>query len=85
MTGTATTNETMSAAMGQTNDRPDDAKARARASAVRTALVLASIALVFFVGVIASRWFGDQSTGMTVVGAAVFLVLLLGIGRHLKR
>ena len=85
MTGTATADETMSAAMGPTNDRPDDAKARARASAVRTALVLASIAVVFFLGVFASRLLGDQSIGMTIIGAAVFLFLLLGIGRHLKR
>ena len=64
--------------------RPAD-DPKTRASIRRTAWILASIALVFFVGVIASRWFGDQSTGMTVVGAAVFLFLLLGIGRHLKR
>jgi hypothetical protein len=41
--------------------------------------------VVFFAGVFLSRAFGDQSLGMTVVGAAVFLFLLLGIGRHLRR
>jgi hypothetical protein len=54
-----------------------------RASIVRTAWILASIALVFFAGVIASKWIGDTSIGMTVVGAAVFLYLLVSIGRHL--
>lgn len=64
-------------------ERTDDAAARA--SARRTAWILASIAAVFFVGVLASRMFGDASVGMTVIGAAVFLFLLLGIGRHLGR
>lgn len=56
-----------------------------RASIRRTAWILASIALVFFLGVFASRLLGDTSIGMTVIGAAVFLFLLLGIGRHLGR
>jgi hypothetical protein len=56
-----------------------------RASIRRTALILASIAIVFFLGVFASRLFGDTSIGMTVIGAAVFLFLLLGIGRHLGK
>ncbi len=64
---------------------PKDAAARARASAVRTALVLASIALVFFFGIIASQWIGGDHVGMSVLGAAVFLFLLLGIGRHLRK
>ncbi|CAG0965329.1 hypothetical protein BURK1_00935 [Burkholderiales bacterium] len=69
--------------MNDTRRRSDDPDVRA--SIRRTALVLASIALVFFGGVLASRLFGDQSIGMTVVGAAVFLFLVLGIGRHLGR
>ncbi len=64
---------------------PKAAAARARASAVRTALVLASIAAVFFFGIIASHLIGGDSVGMTVIGAAVFLFLLLGIGRHLRK
>ena len=60
-----------------------DPEARARIR--RTAIILASIAIVFFSGVFASRAFGDTSLGMTIVGAAVFLFLLLGIGRHLRR
>ena len=41
--------------------KPDDAR-RLRSANVRTALVLASIALVFFVGIIApSGWAGRRS------------------------
>jgi hypothetical protein len=66
-----------------TAQRPTRIDPAQRASIVRTAWILASIALVFFIGVIASKWIGDGSIGMTVVGAAVFLYLLLSIGRHL--
>ena len=51
----------------------------------RTAWILASVAVVFFAGLFASRLVGDTSLGMTIVGAAVFFFLLFGIGRHLKR
>lgn len=67
---------------------PADAKAdaaRARASAVRTALVLASIAAVFFFGIIASHWIGGDTVRIGVVGGAVLLFLLFGIGRHLRK
>jgi hypothetical protein len=56
-----------------------------RASIRRTAIALASIAVVFFVGVFASRLIGDTSLAMTVIGASVFAFLLFGIGRHLRR
>lgn len=65
--------------------RPPSDDPAVRASIRRTAWILASIAAVFFLGVFASRLLGDSSTGMTIVGAAVFLFLLLGIGRHLGR
>ncbi|MEO8485256.1 MAG: hypothetical protein ABI585_02860 [Betaproteobacteria bacterium] len=51
----------------------------------RTGLVLGSIAIMFFIGLFASRLIGDTSLAMTVVGASVFLFLLFGIGRHLRR
>jgi hypothetical protein len=56
-----------------------------RANVRRTAWILASIAVVFFIGLFASRLIGDTSLAMTVLGAAVFLFLLFGIGRHLRR
>lgn len=58
---------------------------RQRASNVRTALVLASIAVVFFFGIMLARYAGDGETGMTVLGVAVMLFLGLAIGRNLWR
>lgn len=63
---------------------PDNAAAKVRAANVRTAAILFAIALVFFVGFIASRFMGDSATGMTVVGIAVLLFLVIAIGRNLK-
>ncbi|HEY8243514.1 MAG TPA: cytochrome oxidase small assembly protein [Casimicrobiaceae bacterium] len=56
-----------------------------RASIRRTGWILASIAVIFFLGVLASRLIGDTSLAMTVIGVSVFSFLLFGIGRHLKR
>ena len=64
---------------------PDaDPAARVRASNRRTALTLASIAAVFFVGIIASKLMGDPRTGVGVLGGAVLLYLLVAIGRNLR-
>ena len=63
--------------------RADDA--RLRRANVRTAIVLASIAAVFFVGIVVAKFIGDTSTGMTVLGAAVLLFLLVAIGRNLRK
>ncbi len=64
---------------------PDaDAAARLRVSNRRTALTLASIAAVFFVGIIASKFMGGYTTGIGVVGAAVLLYLVVAIGRNLR-
>jgi hypothetical protein len=52
---------------------------------VRTALVLASIALVFFAGIIASKFMGGWTTGISVVGFAVFVFLVFAIGRNLRK
>ena len=73
----------------QTRVRPPDAgmrdPARLRATNIRTALVLASIAATFFLGVIASRYMGGYRVGMSIVGFAVFLFLCLSIGRNLRK
>ena len=67
-------------------DRPGTRDAgQLRRSNVRTALVLASIAATFFVGVIASKFMGGYEVGMSVVGFAVFLFLCFAIGRNLRR
>jgi hypothetical protein len=62
-----------------------DAAARLRASNRTTALVLASIAIVFFAGVIATKFMGGPAIGISVVGAAVLLFLVVAIGRNLRR
>jgi hypothetical protein len=59
--------------------------ARVRRANVRTAIVLASIAAVFFVGIVTAKLTGDASTGMSVLGAAVLLFLILAIGRSLRK
>ncbi len=56
---------------------------RVRAANVRTAVVLASIAVVFFFGIMFARYMGDGESGMTVLGVAVMLFLGLAIGRNL--
>jgi len=62
-----------------------DRSAQLRRSNVRTALVLASVALVFFVGILATRFIGDGQSGITVLGGAVLLFLILAIGRNLRK
>jgi len=59
--------------------------ARQRAANVRTALVLLSIALTFFFGVIVSKYLGGYEVGMSVVGFAVFVFLVFAIGRNLRK
>ena len=64
--------------MAASSDKPN-----VRGANLRTALILLSIALVFFFGIIFAKYVGDASTGMTVLGAAVLLFLVLAIGRNL--
>jgi hypothetical protein len=64
--------------------KPDDAQ-RVRAANLRTALVFASIALVFFLGIIATKWIGGPTVGIGVMGAAILVFLVFTIGRSLRR
>lgn len=69
-----------------TMSAPDrDELARRKAANVRTALVLASIAVVFFFGVIVSRYLGSPIASIGVIGGAVLLFLVVAIGRHLRK
>jgi len=69
----------------QKSTLPDaDAPARIRASNRRTALTLVSIAVVFFFGIIATKYMGGPATGIGVVGSAVLLYLVVAIGRNLR-
>jgi hypothetical protein len=58
---------------------------RQRSANLRTALVLLSIALVFFFGIIAAKFMGDPTTAIGVIGTAVLLYLVVAIGRNLRR
>jgi hypothetical protein len=63
----------------------NDPTATRRAN-VRTGIVLASIACVFFAGIIMARVFvGDSMIGISVLGGAVLLFLAIAIGRNLRR
>jgi hypothetical protein len=61
-----------------------DVARRLRASNRRTAWILSSIAVVFFAGIIATRWIGGGAIGIGVMGAAVLLFLIVAIGRNLR-
>ncbi|MFO1316052.1 MAG: cytochrome oxidase small assembly protein [Burkholderiales bacterium] len=69
---------------GPTRVPQQQGQARTRAANVRTALALLSVAVVFFFGVLVAKYVGDTSTGMTVLGVAVLLFLLIAIGRNLR-
>jgi membrane associated rhomboid family serine protease len=58
---------------------------RRRGASVRTALTLASIALVFFGGIIYAQYSGEPTVGMSVLGFGVFGFLLVAIGRNLRK
>jgi hypothetical protein len=63
----------------------NDPAARLKSSNRTTALVLASIAVVFFVGIIATKFMGGPAMGIGIVGTAVLLYLVVAIGRNLRR
>jgi len=62
-----------------------DEAARRRSANLRTALVFASIAVVFFFGIIATKFMGGPTVGIGVMGAAVLLFLAFAIGRNLRK
>ncbi len=59
--------------------------ARLRHANLRTALAVALIAVLFFVGVIAAQFVGNSAVGMSVVAAAVLVFLAVAIGRNLRK
>jgi hypothetical protein len=56
-----------------------------RAASRRTALVLASTAVVFFVGVILAQYAGSPSVGIAVLGFAILGFLVVAIGRNVRK
>jgi hypothetical protein len=65
-------------------NRTDEAR-RAKAANLRTALVFASIAAVFFCGIIATKWMGGPAIGIGVMGFAVLVFLVFAIGRSIRK
>ena len=61
-----------------------DAAARLESRNRKTALVLLSIAAIFFVGIIATQFMGGPATGIGVMGSVVLLFLVVAIGRNLS-
>jgi protein-S-isoprenylcysteine O-methyltransferase Ste14 len=66
----------------QAMNRDDDA--RLNSANRRTGMLLLAIALLFFFGVIASRFIDSPVVSIGVVGGAVLLFLIVAIGRHLR-
>jgi len=64
---------------------PDDPKTAQRGASLRTALILFSIAAVFFGGIIASQYTGGNAVGIGVLGFAIIGFLLVTVGRKLRR
>jgi hypothetical protein len=60
-----------------------DENTRLRAANRRTGALLVAIALLFFFGIIASRFIDSPLVSTGVVGGAVLLYLIVAIGRHL--
>ena len=58
--------------------------ARQRKANLRTALAFLSIAVVFFVGIIAARLVGDTAVGIGAMSVAVLGFLAFAIGRSLR-
>lgn len=65
--------------------KPDDPKTAQRGANLRTALILLSIAAVFFGGIIASQYTGGNAVWMGVLGLAIIGFLLVTVGRKLRR
>lgn len=56
-----------------------------RKSNMRTALVLLTVVLVFFAGIISAQVLGGPIAAVTIMGAMVLIFLLVAIGRNLRR
>lgn len=75
----------MSAAIETSRRGVDHEDPRRRRAVRRTGLLLLAIALLFFFGIIASRFIDSPLVSTGVVGGAVLLYLIVAIGRHLRK
>lgn len=65
--------------------RPAEGEAPRRAANLRTALILVSIALVFFGGIIAAQYTGGTTIGIGVLGFGIIGFLLVAIERRQRK
>jgi hypothetical protein len=65
---------------GHANDRDSQ-----HAASRLTALVLATIAAVFFAGVVLAQYSGSPSVGIAVLGFAILGFLIMAIGRNVRK
>jgi hypothetical protein len=56
-----------------------------RSANLRTGLILASIALVFFGGIVAAQYTGGTTVGIDVLGFAIIGFLAVAIGRNVRK
>ena len=68
----------------ETQLRTEEAKRAQRSASLRTALILASIAVVFFGGIIAAQFTGGNAAGIGVLGFAIIGFLAVTVGRRLR-
>jgi len=66
-----------------TGERREQAVRQRRAN-VRVALILAAIAALFFVGAIVARYMGGLETGMSILGLAGLLLMVIAIARNVR-
>ena len=69
----------------QSPHRSRDGNSAQRGANLRTALILVSIAAVFFGGIIAAQLTGTNAMGIGVLGLAILGFLLLTVGRKLRK
>ena len=72
----------VNASTGLASASDDDSR---RAASRRTALVLVSIAIAFFGGVIVAQYSGSPSAGIAVLGFAILGFLIVAIGRNVRK
>jgi hypothetical protein len=76
---------TMQRRQDTTNAGPAPDRDPRRAGIRRTALILASIAVAFFVGVIVAQYSGSPGVGIAVLGFAIIGFLVVAIGRNVRK
>ena len=69
--------------MHANGERSEQALRQRRAN-LRVALILAAIAVLFFVGAIVARYMGGLETGMSILGLAGLVLMVIAIARNVR-